>query len=192
MARLAPPRHAGLFMPFKPIPNWSRVIGLERACREFIGLRPGRRSAKHAINQWMRFVDAVGKLASYHMHPTGIPTVLSTLLTKKQRAFEPHFNHDLLQRSSTIFQFRFSSGEDFFLSVSQDTFRFNEGNAINPTLTLYLDHHETCWQLLMGRRDGMDAFMNGKYRADGNIVLSQLLLYLFKTSDPAVAFNLQG
>ena len=117
--------------------------------------------------------------------------MLSALLTKKQRAFEPHFKPDLLQRSSTIFQFRFSSGKDFFLSVSKDTFRFNEGNATNPTLTLYLDHHETCWQLLMGTRDGMDAFMDGKYRADGNIVLSQLLLYLFKSSDPAVAFKVQ-
>ena len=81
--------------------------------------------------------------------------------------------------------------KDFFLFVSQDLFSFNEGRATNPTLTLYLDHHETCWQLLMGTRDGMDAFMNGQYRADGNIVLSQLLLYLFKSSDPAVAFKVQ-
>ena len=139
----------------------------------------------------MRFVDTVGKLLPHHMQPTGIPTVLSELLTEKQKAFEPHFKPDLLQRTSTVFQFRFISGEDFFLSVSQDLFSFNEGSATNPTLTLYLDHHETCWQLLMGTRDGMDAFMNGQYRADGNIVLSQLLLYLFKSADPALTFKVQ-
>jgi putative sterol carrier protein len=125
------------------------------------------------------------------MQPTGIPTVLSKLLTEKQKAFEPHFKPDLLQRTSTVFQFRFISDEDFFLSVSQDSFSFNEGSATNPTLTLYLDHHETCWQLLMGTRDGMDAFMNGRYRADGNIVLSQLLLYLFKSADPTLTFKVQ-
>lgn len=139
----------------------------------------------------MRFVDTVGKLLPHHMQPTGIPTVLSELLTEKQKAFEPHFKPDLLQRTSTVFQFRFISDEDFFLSVSQDLFSFNEGSATDPTLTLYLDHHETCWQLLMGTRDGMDAFMNGQYRADGNIVLSQLLLYLFKSADPTLTFKVQ-
>ena len=117
--------------------------------------------------------------------------MLLELLTKKQKAFEPHFKPDLLQRTSTVFQFRFTSDEDFFLSVSQDSFSFNEGSATNPTLTLYLNQHETCWQLLKGTQDGMDAFMNGQYRADGNIVLSQLLLYLFKSADPAVAFKVQ-
>ena len=112
--------------------------------------------------------------------------MLSELLTEKQKVFEPHFKPDLLQRISTVFQFQFTLDEEFFLSVSQDTFSFNEGAAADPTLTLYLDHHETCWQLLIGTRDGMDAFMNGQYRADGNIVLSQLLLYLFKSADLAV------
>jgi len=139
----------------------------------------------------VRFVDTVGKLPFCHIRPTGIPTLLSELLTEKQRAFEPHFKPGLLPRTSTVFQFRFSSDEDFFLFVSQDTFSFNAGSATDPTLTLYLDHHETCWQLLTGTRDGMEAFMNGKYRADGNIVLSQLLLYLFKSADSAVAFKVQ-
>jgi len=140
----------------------------------------------------MRFVDTAGKLPSYNIHPTGIPTVLSELLTEKQKAFEPHFKPDLLQRNSTVFQFRFTSDEDFFLSVSQNSFSFNEDSATNPTLTLHMDHHETCWQLLMGTQDGMDAFINGQYRADGNIVLSQLLLYLFKSADPTVAFKVQN
>ena len=117
--------------------------------------------------------------------------MLSELLTEKQKTLEPHFKPGLLQRNSTVFQFRFTKDEDFFLCVSQDSFSFNEGSTADPTLTLYLDHHETCWQLLMGTRDGMEAFMNGQYRADGNIVLSQLLLYLFKSADPTVVFKVQ-
>ena len=139
----------------------------------------------------MRFIHTVGKLQSSHKHPIGIPTVLSELLTEKQKVFEPHFKPSLLQRTSTVFQFRFTEDEDFFLSVSQNWFSFSEGSATDPTLTLYLEHHETCWQLLMGTRDGMEAFMNGQYRADGNIVLSQLLLYLFKSDDPTVLFRVR-
>ncbi len=104
---------------------------------------------------------------------------------------EPHFKPGLLQRTSTFFQFRFAEDEDFFLSVSAEKFSFNEGNVTNPTLTMYLDLHETCWELLGGTRDGMEAFMNGQYRADGNIVLSQLLLYLFKSDDPTIIFKAQ-
>ena len=117
--------------------------------------------------------------------------MLSDLLTEKQKMFEPHFKPGLLQRTSTVFQFRFTEDEDFFLSVAPNAFSFSEGSSTDPTLTLYLDRHDTCWQLLIGTRDGMKAFMNGQYRADGNIVLSQLLLYLFKSDDPAVVFKVQ-
>jgi hypothetical protein len=37
----------------------------------------------------------------------------------------------------------------------------------------------------------MQAFMDGRYRADGNIVLSQLLLYLFKSDDPTIVYEVQ-
>jgi hypothetical protein len=33
--------------------------------------------------------------------------------------------------------------------------------------------------------------MAGRYRADGNIVLSQLLLYLFRSNDRAIAYEVQ-
>lgn len=145
-------------------------------------------STKHKC---MLFVAAAGEKPSRHIKPTGIPTVLRELLKEKEKMFESYFKPDLLQRTSTVFQFRFTSGKDFFLSVSQDSFSFDEGSATNPTLTLYLDNHITCWQLLIGTHDGIDAFMNGQYRADGNIVLSQMLLYLFKSADPAVAFEIQ-
>ncbi len=39
--------------------------------------------------------------------------------------------------------------------------------------------------------DGMRAFMDGSYRADGNIVLSQLILYLFKSDDPTLIYEVQ-
>ena len=60
-----------------------------------------------------------------------------------------------------------------------------------PTLTLWLDKHTTIWRLLEGTLDGMTAFMAGQYRADGNIVLSQLLLYLFQSPQALLAHEIK-
>ncbi|MCY4532330.1 MAG: hypothetical protein OXC84_08405 [Gammaproteobacteria bacterium] len=38
----------------------------------------------------------------------------------------------------------------------------------------------------MGHMDGMRAFMEGKYRSDGNIVLTQLLLYAFRKGNAQI------
>ena len=112
--------------------------------------------------------------------------MLSQTLKQKKLILQPHFNPNLLQRNSTVFQFQFTDDENFFLFVTERSFKFNPGNTANPTLTLLLDRHETCWQLLTGNLDGMTAFMEGNYRADGNIVLSQLLLYLFRSDDSKI------
>jgi hypothetical protein len=37
----------------------------------------------------------------------------------------------------------------------------------------------------------MNAFMDGSYRADGNIVLSQLILYLFRSLEPVLNYEIK-
>ena len=56
---------------------------------------------------------------------------------------------------------------------------------------MYIDNHANCWGLINGEVDGMEAFLQGQYRADGNIVLSQLLLYLFRSHDSTIAYEVQ-
>ncbi len=112
-------------------------------------------------------------------------------LNEKNRQLQPHFKPAFLQRGETCFQFQFDNGEPFYLVVDGDRFEFIAGVTAAPTLTLYLDGHDTCWQLLSGGQDGMAAFMEGRYRSDGNIVLTQLLLYLFRHDDPTIAWQVQ-
>ncbi|MDA0979627.1 MAG: SCP2 sterol-binding domain-containing protein [Proteobacteria bacterium] len=114
-----------------------------------------------------------------------------TGLSALHERLAPHFKPAFIQRDYTCFQFRFDDGEPFFLTVTPTTFEFSQGEKPDPTLTLYLDNHETCEALLEGRINSMDAFMEGRYRADGNIVLSQLLLYLFRNDDPTIAYRVQ-
>jgi putative sterol carrier protein len=112
-------------------------------------------------------------------------------IDRQAAALAPHFKPEFLSREETVFQFQFEAGPAFHLEVRGNEYTFSLGVAANPTLTLFVDTHETCWNLLSGRQDGMQAFMEGRYRADGNIVLSQLLLYLFKSDDSTVPYQVQ-
>ena len=117
--------------------------------------------------------------------------MLTEELERRSLALSPHFKPGFLQRPVTVFQFTFDEGEPFYLTVTTASYCFEAGTAEEPTISLYVDSHETCWGLIEGSVDGMRAFMEGRYRADGNIVLSQLLLYLFKSEDPTSIYDVK-
>ncbi|MDK1023672.1 MAG: SCP2 sterol-binding domain-containing protein [Gammaproteobacteria bacterium] len=116
---------------------------------------------------------------------------LTDNLERLTNQLKPHFKPGFLQQNNVIFQFQFEVGEKFHLLVRDGQFQFAAGEHKRPTITLFLDYHDTAHQLLRGSMDGMQAFMEGKYRADGNIVLSQLLLYLFKPDDPTSFYQVR-
>ncbi|MBT4160065.1 MAG: hypothetical protein HOC70_10510 [Gammaproteobacteria bacterium] len=116
---------------------------------------------------------------------------LSELLQEKGAEFAEHFKPHFLQREKTVFRFLFNDSQPFHLIVEGDEFSFLPGEPGEATVTLYVDNHQTCWDLMSGRADSMAAFMDGRYRADGNIVLSQLLLYLFRNDNPTIAYEVQ-
>ncbi|MBQ75653.1 MAG: hypothetical protein CMQ20_11625 [Gammaproteobacteria bacterium] len=117
--------------------------------------------------------------------------MLTQFLADKSAEMAPHFQPAFLQRPQTNFQFIFDSGDPFYLEVDGASFKFTPGEIEQPTITLYIKDHATCWNLLDGSLDGMNAFMDGSYRADGNIVLSQLILYLFRSLEPVLNYEIQ-
>ena len=116
---------------------------------------------------------------------------LVNILEKKTGFLAPHFKPGFLQTDRAVFQFQFDQAAPFHLIVEADAFSLMPGVHPLPSITLYIDRPQTCWGLLIGCEDGMKAFMDGRYRADGNIVLSQLLLYMFKSDDPTIAYEVQ-
>ena len=101
-----------------------------------------------------------------------------------RKELEAHFKPELLGRTRTVFNFEFDDDESLHLVVQDNTFFISERLDRSPTITIYVSDHRTLKGLLTGSVDGMNAFIQEKYRADGNIVLSQLLLYLFKHDHP--------
>jgi putative sterol carrier protein len=118
-------------------------------------------------------------------------TTFGQWLNDKARELAPHYKPGFLHRRHTVFQFHFENDPPFHLTVTEDEFSFVPGTIEKPTISLFIDTHDTCWSLMEGRLDGMRAFMEGRYRADGNIVLSQLLLYLFKSDDATNIYEVQ-
>jgi putative sterol carrier protein len=92
----------------------------------------------------------------------------------------PRYEPALLDGRTLRFQFTTDSGCSFHLVAGPVDCRFEAGEVKAPSIRLYVDEPRTVFDLLTGRLDGMDAFMEGRYRSDGHIVLSQLLLYLFR------------
>lgn len=116
-----------------------------------------------------------------------MPDLTESLVNLTQQ-LAPRFRKEVFQGNPTCFQFTFDEAPPFHLRVSTNDFSFHAGLHESPTLTLYLDSFATCQELLTGELSGMDAFIEGKYRADGHIVESQLLLYLFAPAAPAVVY----
>ena len=114
---------------------------------------------------------------------------LTLLLAELQSQLAPHFKPAFLQ--PTLFQFQFDEDESCYLEVAKDGFQFLPNRCHHPTITLYLDNHATLAGLLTGSIDSMAAFMQGRYRADGNIVLSQLLLHLFQAGDATIFYRVK-
>jgi len=114
---------------------------------------------------------------------------LTNLLSELQSQLTPHFKPAFLP--STIFQFEFDEDESCYLVTEQDRFQFLPDKCQHPSITLFIDNHATLIGLLTGSIDAMEAFMQGRYRADGNIVLSQMLLHLFKSEDATFVYRLK-
>lgn len=105
---------------------------------------------------------------------------LDNLLARLNEDFR--LNTGLLPEWPVVFQFDFAAEAPFHLEAKPGGYRFSPGVHRSPTLRLHVDTHETLVALLTRELDGMEAFMAGRYRADGNIVLSQVLLYLFSAA----------
>lgn len=77
-----------------------------------------------------------------------------------------------------VFQYRIDGGGDYFLQVADQQCSLNDGEHDDPSVTLTLDQ-KTLAEILSGETDGMQAFMTGRVKAEGDIILATRLAQLF-------------
>ena len=88
------------------------------------------------------------------------------------------FNPSAAAGLDLVFQFNITDAENYYLVVKDGTYDFHKGESADANVTLIMDS-ETMQGVISGETDGMQAFMAGKLRAEGDMMLALKLSELF-------------
>lgn len=88
------------------------------------------------------------------------------------------FDADEADDMEAVFQFDLDDADSYYLSIADGQCDMGEGEHDDPTVTLSMDLN-TLKEVMSGELDGMAAFMQGKIRADGDIMLATKLTQIF-------------
>ena len=102
------------------------------------------------------------------------------LLNERRLLLSKMYNGEILDRDLVVFQIAIDSKPAIFLQASRKDFLFESETTSKPDVTLFFDKAETFLAILLNGANVNDLFLKGLYRSDGNIILSQLFLYLFQ------------
>lgn len=91
---------------------------------------------------------------------------------------EQNFNADAAAGMDLVFQFNIEDDKNYNLVINDGTCKLNEGDHPDPSVTLIMNS-ETLQGIVSGETDGMQAFMAGQLRAEGDMMLATKLGELF-------------
>ncbi|WP_407309683.1 SCP2 sterol-binding domain-containing protein [Pseudomonas sp. nanlin1] len=94
------------------------------------------------------------------------------------KTMQAKFNPAAAAGLDLIFGFRIDESKHFNLIVKDSTCELQEGENPDANVTLVMDS-ETLEGIVSGETDGMQAFMGGKLRAEGDMMLAMKLSELF-------------
>ena len=98
----------------------------------------------------------------------------SNTLEKLQSRFDP----EAAKGMNEVFQFHFSDAGSYYLDIQDGTLGVHEGEHDDPSVSLSMST-DTLKGIMSGEINGMTAFMTGKLKATGNIMLATRLTELF-------------
>ncbi len=88
------------------------------------------------------------------------------------------FNAEAAEGLDLVFQFDIEDGDTYHVCIKDGACDIVEGAHDAPNVTLIMDS-ETMVGVMTGEMDGMQAFMMGKLRAEGEMMLATKLNELF-------------
>ncbi|WP_447800602.1 SCP2 sterol-binding domain-containing protein [Pseudomonas kilonensis] len=94
------------------------------------------------------------------------------------QAMKAKFNPTAADGLDLVFGFRIDDTKNFSLVVKEGTCELLEGENPEAQVTLVMDG-ETLQGIVSGETDGMQAFMGGKLRTEGDMLLAMKLSELF-------------
>jgi putative sterol carrier protein len=94
------------------------------------------------------------------------------------QAMQSRFNPGAAAGLDLVFQFKITDADNYYLVIKNGTCELQAGDAASPDVSLIMDK-ETIKGLLSGEVSGMQAFMSGRLRTEGNMTLALKLSELF-------------
>lgn len=91
---------------------------------------------------------------------------------------ESQFNPDAAAGMDVIFQFAIEDADTYHLIVKDSTCTLEHGEHSDPSVTLIMDS-DTLKEIASGDLNGMQAFMAGRLRTEGDMMLATRLSDLF-------------
>ncbi len=88
------------------------------------------------------------------------------------------FNAEAASGMDEVFQFSLEDADPYHIIIQEGQCQINPGEHDDPSVTLIMNK-ETLKGILTGEEDGMQAFMAGKLRAEGDMMLATKLSALF-------------
>lgn len=91
---------------------------------------------------------------------------------------QARFNPEAAAGMDEVFQFHFSDAGDHYLVIKNRTLDVQEGEHDDSSVSLSMST-DTLKGIMNGDINGMTAFMTGKLKATGNVMLATKLTSLF-------------
>ncbi|MES2820057.1 MAG: SCP2 sterol-binding domain-containing protein [Pseudomonadota bacterium] len=101
-----------------------------------------------------------------------------TTVAEIVNSMQSKFNAGAAAGLDLVFQFNIEDGDNHYVVVKDGTCDVQKGDAANPNVSLIMTT-ETLVGIMTGETDGMQAFMGGKLRAEGDMMLAMKLGELF-------------
>jgi len=89
-----------------------------------------------------------------------------------------NFNADAASGIDLVFQFNIEDDENYNIAINDGQCTLAAGDHDDPSVTLIMNT-ETLKGIVSGETDGMQAFMAGQLRAEGDMMLATKLGELF-------------
>ncbi|MGH8353247.1 MAG: SCP2 sterol-binding domain-containing protein [Pseudomonas sp.] len=94
------------------------------------------------------------------------------------KSMQSKFNPGAAAGLDLVFQFNIEDGDNHYVVVKDGTCDVQQGDSATPNVTLIMNT-DTLVGIMTGETDGMQAFMGGKLRAEGDMMLAMKLGELF-------------
>ncbi len=88
------------------------------------------------------------------------------------------FNSAAAAGLEAVFQYKLDEGDAYYVAISAGDCVLEKGEHDSPSVILMMDS-QTFKEVLDGKTNGMQAFMSGRIRAEGDVMLATRLEALF-------------